>query len=357
MSQALQKKWCNLMPEDPRSDVRDGAWSAPLEHLQLALRQPVLAALPRLGVLAVRGADAAQFLNGQLTVDVTAINALSWQLGAYCSVKGRVVALFEMWRTDDGFRLLLPTELLESLRSRLARFVLRSKVQLADVSPEWGAVGLTGPGIEQALQSAGLSCPEAAWTSQSQSDGGRLIRVPASPRTGARVMIVVPAAATSSYLEKLAAVTQVDEGVWWWSKVDAGLPDVFAVTQERFLPQMLNLDVLGGVHFQKGCYPGQEVVARSQYLGKLRRRMMRAHADRALPGEDVYSQEKGEDESKANAPVGTVVMAAASPEGGVDLLFECPTTLAGTAQLRIGQAQSGLISLGELPYPMINPTA
>lgn len=342
------------MPEDPRSSVQHGAWSAPLEELQLALREPVLAALPGLGVLAVRGADAAQFLNGQLTVDVVAIDTARWQLGAYCSVKGRVTALFEMWRTDDGFRMLLPSELVEPLRTRLARFVLRSKVQLQDVTDEWATFGLTGPGIEQALQSAGLAVPEAPWSSRAQSDGGRLARVPASPRTGARLMLLVPSAAAASYPQKLPSVAQVDAGVWWWSKVDAGLPDVFALTQERFLPQMLNLDVLGGVHFQKGCYPGQEVVARSQYLGKLRRRMMRGHGDRALPGDDVFGELPDDNNG---GPVGTVVMTAASPEGGVDLLFECPITLAGAARLRVGQAQSGGISPGELPYPMINPTA
>ncbi|HEX4599213.1 MAG TPA: folate-binding protein [Burkholderiaceae bacterium] len=342
------------MPEDPRPGTPEGAWSAPVEQLQRALREPLLTALPRFGVLAVRGPDAAQFLNAQLTVDVAAIDATRWQLGAYCSIKGRVTALVELWRTDDGFCLSLPSEMVETLRSRLARFVLRSKVQLENVTDQWRAFGLTGLGIEHALTSAGLPCPEQPWTSRPLSEGGRLVRVPPSPRAGARLMLLTPAATTTSYQQKLAAVTPVDPGVWWWSKVDAGLPDVFTVTQERFLPQMLNLDVLGGVHFGKGCYPGQEVVARSQYLGKLRRRMMRAHAAQALPGEDVFDDSA---DGASGGAVGTVVMAAASPEGGVDLLLECPTALVGAAQLRIGKAQSGHISLGEVPYPMINPTA
>jgi folate-binding protein YgfZ len=342
------------MPEDPRSSTREGAWSAPREQLQLALRQPVMAPLSGLGVLAARGPDAAQFLNSQLTIDATAIGTQSWQLGACCSIKGRVVALFEMWRADDGFFLLLPSEMLEPLRSRLARFVLRSKVQLENVTDQWRAFGLTGSGIEQAVQSAGLSCPDEPWTSRPLGDGGRLVRVPGSPRAGSRLMLLAPDASAAPYQQKLASLGQVDPGVWWWSKVDAGLPDVFAATQERFLPQMLNLDVLGGVHFRKGCYPGQEVVARSQYLGKLRRRMVRGHGDEAAPGDDLFQDASGGDDS--GGPVGTVVMAAASPEGGVDLLLECPTTL-GTAQLRIGQAQSSHISLGEVPYPMINPTA
>jgi hypothetical protein len=342
------KERCNSMPEDPRSPGRAGAWSAPVEHLRLALRQPVLAALPELGIVAVRGADASQFLNAQLTVDVAAVDAQRWQLGAYCSVKGRVLALFEMWRSDDGFCLLLPAEQSEPLRTRLARFVLRSKVKLEDVGSQWTVFGLTGPGIEAALTAGGRPCPQTPWSSLDLGDGARLVRVAPSPRTGARLMLVVPTAASPSWRRELAAIAPVDAGVWWWSKVDAGLPDVFAVTQERFLPQMLNLDVLGGVHFRKGCYPGQEVVARSQYLGKLRRRMMRGHAETASAGDDLF----GED--AAGGPVGTVVMAAASPDGGVDLLFECH---AGATQLRTGAGQSGSLSPGELPYPMINPTA
>ena len=341
------------MPDDPRSGTQGGAWSAPLEQLHLATRQPVLTALSGLGVVDARGPDAEAFLNAQLTVDVTTVDARRWQLGAYCSPKGRVVALFEMWRADDAFCLLLPAEQVEPLRSRLARFVLRSKVKLDDVTGQWAAFGLTGPGIEEALRSAGLQCPDEPWTSQPQDDGGRLVRVPASPRTGARLMLIVPALTSAAWHKNLPAVAQVDAGVWWWSKIDAGLPDVFAVTQERFVPQMLNLDVLGGVHFRKGCYPGQEIVARSQYLGKLRRRMMRGHAEGGCAGADVFDENQGAD----RGPAGTVVMAAGSPEGGVDLLFECPTELAGTTQLRVGRGQSPPMSLGELPYPMINPTA
>jgi hypothetical protein len=237
------------------------------------------------------------------------------------------------------------------LCTRLARFVLRSKVRLDDVSADWCVFGLTGPGIEAALQAAGLPCPQAPWTVQPVDESARLARVPASPRSGARFMLAVPAGAAGAWRQKLAAAAEVEAGVWWWSKVDAGMPEVVEDTQERFVPQMLNLDVLGGVHFRKGCYPGQEVVARSQYLGKLRRRMMRGHAEAADAAEDVFR------EDDAASPVGTVVMAAASPDGGVDVLFECPTELAAGVPLRVGAPQSGRMSLGELPYPMINPTA
>jgi folate-binding protein YgfZ len=339
------------MPEDSRSGRQAGTWSAPVEHLQLALRQPVWTELAELGIVSVGGADAAPFLNGQLTVDVATLDARRWQLGAYCSPKGRILALFEMWLGDGEYGLLLPAELCELLRTRLSRFVLRSKARLDDATARWAAFALTGPGIEQALQAVGLDCPQEPWSARMQDGGGRLVRVPASPRSGARLMLVVPADTRESWQRRLSPMSRVDAGVWWWSKIDAGLPEVCAATQERFVPQMLNLDVLGGVHFRKGCYPGQEVVARSQYLGKLRRRMIRAHAPAARAGEDVF----GEDGT--GQPLGAVVIAAASPDGGVDLLLECPTEAAQTVQLRIGSPQSAPLSLGELPYPMINPTA
>jgi hypothetical protein len=342
------------MPEDAHSGRPAGSWSAPAEQLRLALRQPVWTELAELGVLSIGGADTVQFLNGQLTVDVTALDARRWQLGAYCTPKGRVVALFEMWRVDaEGggeYCLLLPAELCESLSTRLSRYVLRSKVRLDDASARWAVFGLTGPGIEEALRAAGMTCPDEPWSVQMQGDAGLLARLPASPRCGARLMLVVPAEARESWRRRLAAAAEVDSGVWWWSKIDAGLPEVCRATQERFVPQMLNLDVLGGVHFRKGCYPGQEVVARSQYLGKLRRRMMRAHAPSARAGDDVLGADGGE-------ALGTVVIAAASPDGGVDLLLECPTEAARAARLTIGGPQSAPVSLGELPYPLINPTA
>jgi folate-binding protein YgfZ len=338
------------MPEDPRPAAQAGSWSAPIEQLRLALHRPVLATLTDVGAVGVSGADAAPFLNSQLTVDVTVIDAMRWQLGAYCSVKGRVIALFEILRVEDGFLLLLPAERAEPLRAALTRYVLRSKVRLRDAGGEWVAFGLTGPGIEAALEAAGLQCPKEPWTCQ-LLDGARLARLPASPRSGARLTLLVPAPAAASWRQKLADVALVEAGVWWWSKIDAGLPDVVGATQERFVPQMLNLDVLGGVHFRKGCYPGQEVVARSQYLGKLRRRMARGHAAAASAGDDVLGA------SGNGAPVGSVVMSAASPDGGVDLLLECPSELAQVGTLRVGGERSGPLNLSEPPYPMINPTA
>jgi folate-binding protein YgfZ len=151
--------------------------------------------------------------------------------------------------------------------------------------------------------------------------------------------------------ERLGAAA-VSEGIWWWSEIGAAVPTVFAGTQERFVPQMINFEVLGGVSFQKGCYPGQEIVARSQYLGKLKRRMRPGHVDSRPPGAgaDVYH-------SAAAAPVGAVVMSAAAPGGGSDVLFEVPVETLQSGELHVGGTDRARIDVRPLPYELFDPTA
>jgi folate-binding protein YgfZ len=159
--------------------------------------------------------------------------------------------------------------------------------------------------------------------------------------------------AASSLPAPLASLRVVSSDAWWWSEVAAGIPTVFLATQEKFVPQMINFEVLGGVNFKKGCYPGQEIVARSQYLGKLKRRMQVAHAkveDPPAPGSDVF-------QSAQEQPVGTVVMAAHAPGGGVDLLFEAPLDRIGTGTLHIGSASGAELHIRPLPYELFDPTA
>jgi folate-binding protein YgfZ len=142
--------------------------------------------------------------------------------------------------------------------------------------------------------------------------------------------------------------------VWWWSEIMAALPTVFAATQEKFVPQMINFEVLGGVNFRKGCYPGQEVVARSQYLGKLKRRMQRAHvaasAAAVAAAADVFHAD-------AEQPVGTVVLAAPAPRGGTDLLFEAPIDRLQSGTLHLEGRAGPALALRGLPYDLFDPTA
>jgi len=249
----------------------------------------------------------------------------------------------------------MPSDRVGALVGRLSRFVLRAKVTLRDESSGWQFYGITGPGALQALDRAGFACPASVWTHASPLEGIRLAHVPSSPSTGERVLLAVSAQADPAWRRRLAGLSEVDAAVWWWSKIDAGLPDVFQATEERFVPQTLNLDVLGAVHFGKGCYPGQEVVARSQYRGKLKRRMARAHAVRARAGEDVLAADPSD--PTAGTVAGTVVMAAASPAGGVDLLLECATERPAAQRLSVAGSDDSELTVQAPPYPIVNPTA
>ena len=341
------------------------AWLAPAEDLLAAGAGPVIAPLDELGIIGVRGVDARRFLHGQLTNDVEHLAADRCQFNGLCTAKGRLLAVFTQWLDAEAVLLQLPREVLPGIMRRLAMFVLRSKVALTDDTAHWHAFGLTGNGLDAWLAAAGVD-PGAQSGMGMQRDGIWWFRQPPGPRCGSRVMAVVPTAAAAGFIPSLVAAAPglraVAPAAWWWSQIDAGVPGLWAVTQERYVPQMINLEVLDGVSFAKGCYPGQEVVARSQYLGKLRRRMAAGHIDTgtAAAGQEIVSIAAVD--AAAGGPAaqsaGSVVMAAPAPGGGMDLLFECPTELlAGAVALHLGVADGPQITVRPLPYLLRDVTA
>jgi folate-binding protein YgfZ len=338
-----------LMPNDIHTAPAEGTWNCDAAAVERATAQPALAVLEEFGVIAATGADAASFLHAQLTNDVANLAPDAVQLNGYCNAKGRLLAVFTNWRSADTIYLQMPREILPAVRKRLSMFVLRAKVTLAEGSDQWTALGLLGPGTARLLQDAfALAQPIDTSVAVGQA---RIVRLRPSPRIDERFLLLVPAPELAEWLSRLRSVQRVDSGVWWWSQIDAGVPDVFAATQEKFVPQMINLEVLGGVSFKKGCYPGQEVVARSQYLGKLRRRMGIAHVEgAAAAGADVYADGEAQ-------PVGAVVMAATAPGGGMDLLFECPVDRVGAGSLRAGRPDGPVLQVRPLPYQLFDPTA
>lgn len=319
--------------------------SAP-DHAGCALSAPALCRLDELGVIAARGEDAAKFLQGQLTNDVLNIGE-GLQLNGYCTAKGRLIATFRQWRDAEAIYLQLPREILAPVLKRLSMFVLRARTKLADESAAWAHFGLVGPRADESLAQAGLPVPAQPWHVAVAANGVRVARLPGAPVTGERYMLLVPAGAS---LPALSADT-ARAALWWWSEIESAVPTVWAATQERFVPQMINLEVLGGVSFRKGCYPGQEVVARSQYLGKLRRRMALARLGAAPPaaGSDIWVVGEAE-------PVGTVVMAAASPAGGSALLVEAPVDRLDRGLL-VGAVDGPQLAVQPLPYAIFDPTA
>jgi folate-binding protein YgfZ len=324
-----------------------GTWHAPRDELAHALRAPALAAIEELGVVGVSGADAIPFLQAQLTNDTQGLDEERVQLSGYCTAKGRLLAVFDQWREADAVCLQLPREILAPVMKRLAMFVLRAKARLEDTSSAWATLGLVGPGSAQLIEQVFRTSPDAG--ASVKSDGVRIARLADGTQARERFVLRMAAEAAAPVRARLAAARLVGSGVWWWSQVDAAHPTVVAATQEAFVPQMINLEVLGGVNFKKGCYPGQEVVARSQYLGKLRRRMSLGHvaADDVTAGGDVWFA--GQD-----APAGKVVLAAAAPAGGMDVLIECPVDRLDQQSLHVGGVP---LALRPLPYTLFDVTA
>jgi tRNA-modifying protein YgfZ len=331
------------MPNELHNSPAGAAGAQDARHI--AVKVP----LPELGVIRVSGPDGIAFLQAQLTNDVAGQGPDSLRLSGYCTPKGRLLATFHQWREGDDVLLRLPREIVAAVAKRLSMFVLRAKAKVLDASDAFSTVALLGPGSSERLQQAGLQVPAEPWQS-TRVDGLRIDRVAAAPQVAERFLLTL--AADASLPEALRAIPQGPSSAWWWSEIDAAIPTVFAATQEKFVPQMVNFEVLGGVNFRKGCYPGQEIVARSQYLGKLKRRMQIAHAAGAAPaaGADVFAAD-------GSAAVGTVVMAAAAPAGGTDLLFEAPIGQLSASGLHLGASDGPPLDMRPLPYALFDPTA
>lgn len=251
-----------------------------------------IADLSHYAVLRVTGEDAAAFLHAQFTNDVQALAVDAAQWNGWCTPKGRLVATFLLVRRKDEFLIVLPAEIAAPIAKRLGMFVLRSKVKIADASADFARRGL--------MDATEAPAPMRA----ADRDGAIVVGLDA----GRALMLAPPATAPAA---------DTDADAWELSSIRAGVPTVTAATQEAFVPQMANFELVGGVSFKKGCYPGQEIVARMQYRGGLKRRMARAHiagADRPQPGDHVYSS------AFADQSAGTIVNAAPAPEGGFDVL-------------------------------------
>lgn len=300
-----------------------------------------ICALPDWGIIRVQGADAVAFLHSQLSNDVQGLEATESRLAAYCNPKGRTLALVRLLRTDESLLLLTHKALIDSLIRRLRMFVLRSKVTLDDASEAIGVIGLYGAEATPPLEQIMGAIPEPVGAVHS-ADAMQLIRLGHTPD---RFVLAVPAGDLPEIWAKLADTLPVVTGeTWRLFEIRAGMPTVISATQEAFVPQMLNLEPLQGISYQKGCYPGQEVIARMHYLGKLKRRMYRLHTRAELtpsPGETVRAAEGGKD-------AGTVVSAAATPDGGHELLAVLRTELAeGDDDLVLDDTPLQIL---ELPY-------
>jgi folate-binding protein YgfZ len=298
--------------------------------------------LTHLGVIKVTGEDRETFLQGQLTNDTRNINPERSQLSSYCTPKGRMLANFRIFADQqDNWFIVIPYERLQAILKRLSMFILRSKVELSDASNEILVMGLAGNCIKKALQNTLPASADAVSHDNSLS----FIRVEtAEPR----YMVVGNADKIMDLWQKLQHVPPANSTSWRLGDIKAAIPTVFETTQEAFIPQMVNMQLINGVSFTKGCYTGQEVVARMQYLGKLKRRMYKVSFDFdgiAQPGDDIYSSS-----SKSGQGAGKLVDAIASHDDHYEGLAVMEISSTDQAEVRLYDENGPLLSITEPPY-------
>ena len=292
------------------------------------------------GLLAVRGADAAKFLQGQVTCNLNYLSASQSSLGARCTPKGRMLSSFRIVPVDDGYLLAMARELIESQQADLQKYAVFSKSRLSDESSAWVRFGLSGG--DAVLNELGLQLGAASDTI-ARTDSLLAVRL-----SDGRAELWAPTEDAQALQAKLAArLPHAPLNDWLLAQIRAGVGQVFGATRERFIPQMINLQALGGVSFKKGCYTGQEIVARMQYLGKLKRRLQRLRlVGAAVPavGVELFSPVHG-------SSVGEVVLAAQAGDA-IELLAVLQEDAVNDGRIHLGSSEGPTLTLLDLPYQL-----
>jgi tRNA-modifying protein YgfZ len=291
-------------------------------------------------VIRAQGADAASFLQGQLTNDIANLPSGRAALAGYCSAKGRLLASFIVWSpAADEFLLACSADLLPAALKRLSMFVLRAKCKLTDASGELSLWGMAGDAAGHAGQ---------AWSVMLET-GAQTVRLPDAAGTARALHCQAVDAAPP-------AGAALDSAAWRWLEVRSGVVRIVAATADQFVPQMVNFELVGGVDFKKGCYPGQEIVARSQYRGTVKRRA----ALLSLPAGAVPAMAEGQEvfhDADLGQPAGMVALAARHPQGDQLALAEVKLALAQSpGSFRLGAPDGEVLHAQPLPYPLPSDT-
>lgn len=284
------------------------------------LDTPIIADLTGLGLLRLEGEESALFLQNQLSSDITLLaDSYHAQYSSYSTPKGRILASFLAWQYQQNYYLQLDPALLPSIQKRLNMYIFRTKTKIYDATENWGKFGLAGFGIRALLEKAfSKSMPNAMEIIQLESDRF-IVGLP-----GERFECITPIDQAPALWLQLVELgcKEADDNLWQLSEIRAKVPWITQPTQETFIPQMINLDLIGGVSFNKGCYPGQEIVARTHYLGKLKRRMYHAYVETDQPiaiGTDVFSTDM------QNQSSGIILNSALNAENTYEVLVVAQT--------------------------------
>lgn len=322
------------------------SYGNPPRELSIAITGNVFADLSHYGLIAVHGDDAGEFLQGQLTNDVRKVDPQHSQLSGLCNPKGRLLANFRIFRHGDSYYLCLPEDMIETVISRLRMFVLRSRVTLEEAGDTFVHLGLSGEDPQTELQAFAGPLPEEIGQ-VSARDSLIVIRVPGIYPS--YEVFTTTDQAMSLWQKLNVRSAPVGAEAWRLLDIQAGIPMIGPQTREAFVPQMINLQLIDGVSFKKGCYTGQEIVARMQYLGKLKRRMYRAHVDAntaPLPGDELFCAADSEQSC------GQLLSVAAHPDGHYALLVVAQISRAESGEpLHLGGVDGPPLTLEALPYP------
>ncbi|QLG89702.1 folate-binding protein YgfZ [Chitinibacter bivalviorum] len=314
----------------------------PQTELQAYADNAALIPLTQFGLIRFSGEETQAFLQGQLSSDIRALASDAVQYSSYSTPKGRMQASFLVIRRGDDYLLQVASEIQAAIQKRLAMFIMRSKTKACDANPELALIGLAGIHAKSIIEKAFGNIPsEMSVITQDQI---QIIGL-----ANARYQILLPQEMAAAVWQQLVALGATPAGAscWWLGEIQAGAPWITAATQEEFVPQMANLELIGGISFTKGCYPGQEIVARTQYLGKLKRRTYRMHVDStdAKAGDDVFSPEMNGQAS------GKIMLAAPAPQGGMELLVVAQIASLEHG-LHLGDVNGPLLHNLALPYAM-----
>lgn len=296
------------------------------------------------GLISFTGEDAASFLQGQLTSDVSDLAVGHTRYSGYCTPKGRLIATFLIWKRDGEILLQLPAELCDSVRSRLSKYVMRARVKVADASTAFVPFGVAGTGAKDIVRVLVGSAPQEmhAVTSSNEVE---VTRLPVD-----RYLILAARARADALRTALTSHAACAEPEGWAAlDVEAGVAVITTPTSEKYVPQMVNLDLIGGVSFSKGCYPGQEIVARTHYLGQQKQRMYRVRVpagNSPAAGDSLYSKAFGTQAS------GSIVALGGRDTEGCTALAVIQRRSVEEGEIHLGSADGPTVEALSLPYSL-----
>lgn len=322
------------------------SFAAPTDEARAATDNTIVVPLLHLGTIRSVGPDSAEFLHNLVSNDVKKLPADGAAWNSFNSPKGRMIASFLMWSEAEGHAMVVSADILPAFLKKFSMYVLRSKVKLSDASADIALIGVSGTNAAAALGAVGLAVPTEAMKQTGGGDAPRCIRL-----NDSSFVVAVDTAAAPALFDALQAggASRAGTAAWHLAMIRAGLPLITAPTQEEFVAQMLNYELIGGVSFHKGCYPGQEIVARTQYLGKLKKRMYRVAIPAgaaAQPGTDLYAPDFGEQSA------GKLVNVAPAADGGFEALAVLQTSSAEVGEIHLGSVDGPRLALLDLPYAL-----